>query len=245
MLELNKYLTSKYSKGNNQRMYNLLGLFLLVEKWASYNSLLLLFNNKHEQTTRRFLNKLVDLKFLYRNELKTDAHINKFVVYRLTRHALSLLSDDGIDCSLTPTRMSEIAVTTLMHSIDLQCLHAKCIHLGYKNWFKPDYAFKKKNNHYSDAIAELDGKKYSFEIERYLKSPGRYNKIFSGHAESVYNNTADVIYYVCPDLEMADKIRAYFESIPEVKCNGEIFKTNSSLFNRFKYVDYSFFGMPV
>ncbi len=190
----------------------------------------------------RFLDRLCDFGLLNKERIVTDGEVRGYVVYLATRHGLAYMSDIGIDHNINVINKSNISISTLIHSFDLQCLHAACISNDYHSWQKPDYLFRKKGTHYSDALAVNNGLNIAFELERFLKTPSRYDGLFSHYANEIFEGRVDKVYYVCPYMNISNKIKSYFNSIEMVVCGDNKFKTNDALFKRFLFVDYDYFG---
>lgn len=245
MADLMSYLESPRSQGNNMRMWTLLGEFIVVEKWACSKAFYYLFNNRHKTTTMRFLNKMVDFGVLSFDQLLNDSNVKPIGFYKLTHHGFGLLSQEGTIEDFTMIKKSNISIPTLIHSMDLQTLHAVCLNNGYREWQRPDYAFKEKGRHYSDAIAKKHNVVCAFELERYVKSAAKYNLLFSHYANEIFNGSLNRVFYVCPNIATANSIKKYFESVDVVKCGEQVFNTNKALLDKFSFVDYSFFGFSV
>ena len=111
---------------------------------------------------------------------------------------------------------SKMSITTLQHTIDIQCLRIRAEHYDIE-WHKPDVKPYEKRK-VPDGIATFpNGQIVAIEVERTLKTPKRYREIIADYLQLIRGNKYNRVHYICPTQDMAVRLEKLFrkvESIP-------------------------------
>lgn len=90
-----------------------------------------------------------------------------------------------------------------------------------------------------DAVAtDRAGNRVAIEIERFCKTPKRYQEIIAAHLEMIAGGKYALVHYVCP--HGVDRlIKKSFEKIEVVKSKGGVEKLNQAHRERFQFFDFN------
>lgn len=107
---------------------------------------------------------------------------------------------------------SKYSLVGLQHHLDLQrtrvSLHGTDLVHG---WNPGELLVVQKGQQRPDAVVDLsNGDRVAIEVERSLKSAKRYRAIASGHFGAFLSRSWDGVVYVCPDQNLANRVRVMF-----------------------------------
>lgn len=154
-------------------------------------------------------------------------------------------TDDGEYTHFDLNRVSEI---TLRHDLDVQRARIKAIHLGWIEWLGGRELRRKAVTERSTWLQVPDafgvsprGRKVALEIERRVKTPKRYEGIFSQYCQMLVDGTVQEVVYICPK-RICPRLERLFLKIETMSVDGKIRPIHDSFRKRFHFVTYEGWG---
>lgn len=189
---------------------------------------ILRFLHQEKFTTRQILQELLGLKtsgglwkilskMEKKNWVKQYKYTSIFTVWGITvlgvKEITSLSGDLSDQSAFMPSRVS---LSTLEHSLDIQRVHAMCDNLGLDFQVGRELGSRAEADKVPDAIIHLGGERIAVEVERTLKSTGRYDAIIYNYLKAIKAETYQHVLYVMPDTKRYQQIQRVIFNLGEI-----------------------------
>jgi hypothetical protein len=217
--------------------------FLRIETCSIPEIIQLLLQQKTVQGAYQILNRMVTQKLLIKHTVPIVSG-RGVLLYGITNFGLAYAFDFDETPTYRPTfQPSKISGVTLQHKLDIQMIHVECIQNGWSDWLDgSQLGFRGKDKKIPDAVAnDKSGRKIAFEIEREIKSKKRYRAIVLSHLLNRKCGKWGSIIYLCPNNDLALRLKRIFGNIGSVNFNGKIINITDEHLLHFKFYGYENF----
>ena len=219
---------------------NVILQFLYLETWTHIDTLVDLIDKLGRDEIHDVLKELADAQLVRCSEISfLGDSVNE--IWGISKHGITRVQEFfGYGESRPVFNKSFVNPTSLLHQMDIQRLRIAAERNGWKNWRKSRRgAIAKKGENHPDAIAvRPDGVKVAIEVERTIKSKGRYPDILAAHLHSRKLGYWDEIFYFCPDAKVKRRLERIFSEIQEVKYFGNSVKISDEHRAPFRFYAY-------
>ncbi len=165
-------------------------------------------------------------------------------IYGLTPHAAALMSDFVNNQLVNYFEPGRVSAWTLQHSLSIQRLRLYLESQGWTSW-KSDRQCKREGHHgqwlkVPDAIAtNPDGQTVAIEVERSYKSLKRYPDIIAGYLQMLKLQQVQAVNYYCVGQCTSTKMQQIFQSIKQIKINGQLVALESRHYQQFNFINFT------
>lgn len=174
------------------------------------------------------------------------AQTGKQTIWGITNAGAIFVSDDVDPPYFEP---SKVSITTISHNLMIQKARINAQKHGFENWVSSRELKRIAHNNrirwlqIPDAVAEKDGEKYAFEIEKTIKTARRYRAVMSNYVQMFLSSrndeqkkTVDRVIYLCiPTFDR--KLEKIFNSFETVSIGGKDIQLNDNAKARFQFKD--------
>jgi hypothetical protein len=217
--------------------------FLRVETCSTPSIVQTLLKQKTVQASYQILNRMVTQKLLSKYTLSVLSG-RGVLLFGITNLGLAYAFDLEETAVFRPTfQPSKISAVTLQHKFDIQMIHVNCIHAEWKNWRDgSQLGFRGRNQKIPDAVVTSpEGQSIALEIEREVKSVKRYKQIILSHLLNRRKGHWSSIFYLCPNNDLALRLKRVFENLGAVDFNGKKIILTSEHLQHFRFYGYDEF----
>ena len=165
------------------------------------------------------------------------------VIYGLTPHAAALASDFTNNVLINYFEPGRVSAWTLQHSLSIQKLRLQLESEGWTDW-KSDRQCRREGQQNQwlkvpDALAiSPDGLQVAIEVERSYKSLKRYPDIMSGYLQMLKLEQVQTVNYYCFGQCTSAKMQQIFQSIKQIKINGQQVALEQRHYQQFNFFDF-------
>jgi DNA-binding PadR family transcriptional regulator len=217
--------------------------FLRVETCSTPEVIQSLLKQGSVQASYQILNRMVALRFLTKTTIPVISG-RAVLLYGITNHGLAYAWDLHEIPTRRPTfQPSKISTFTLQHRLDIQKIHISAERYGWVDWRDgSQLGFRENQQKIPDAVAvSTANEMVAFEIEREIKSAKRYKQIFVSHLLGRKKGFWSSIFYLCPTIDMAKRLRRKFELLGSVDFNGKKIQLTNEHLQHFQFYGYEEF----
>lgn len=217
----------------SQKREAVLGFLASGETYSTLEILAELLQTS-ERNTRRLLQRLTAEKFL---KVENNAlPYSPLKLYGVTAHGIAMTltaHPSAREFYLGKTNPSFIA-----HHIEGQKIRLTAERAGWTNYLPGKLLYVENAGRLKklpDALATRpDGRRCSFEIERFIKSKKRMGEAMGGHLAQIVKKDYDLVYYFTPHLAMLERA---IQNVESVLVDGSKVQLTDSHRARFKLFD--------
>jgi len=168
--------------------------------------------------------------------LKREIHMvdsRKMNLYGITPHGLALM-----DCFDRPYfQLGRTNSSYIPHHLETQRARLAAEEAGWTDWTPGKLLHGQGLKKIPDAIATSPaGVRVAIEIERYVKTPKRYEEIISAHLQSISKKLWREVHYLTPD-GLAMRVAKAFENVKSVPVNGDRIQLEQAHRERFRFYE--------
>lgn len=169
--------------------------------------------------------------------LKTESHLidsRKSFIYGITPHGLALADQfDKPFFELGRTNSSYIK-----HHLQTQMARLSAEAAGWTGWVPGKVLHGKNYKKIPDAlVTRPDTRHVAIEIERFIKTPKRYEEVISAHLQSITKGYWHEVHYLMPS-QLNNALKKAFERVETVPVQGERLKLEQKHRDRFHFFNF-------
>lgn len=168
--------------------------------------------------------------------LKWESHMvgsRKMHLYGITPHGLALM--DRFDRPYFQLGRTNSAY--IPHHLETQRARLAAEEAGWTDWTPGKLLHSRGLKKIPDAIATSPaGARVGIEIERYVKTPLRYQEVISAHLQSISKKLWWEVHYLTPE-GLAMRVAKAFENVKSVPVNGDRIQLEQIHRDRFRFYE--------
>ena len=196
---------------------------LFEETWSHTELIEELFDDLDSGQTSRVLTQLEELKLVRQHELNTG-YSSSETVWGISKLGVTYVQENFDLVEPRPAfNKSSVNLVSIRHKLDLQRMRLKAEKAGWTHWQQIRSTPTQRYKVVPDAVAIHSNKsRIAIEVERTVKAADRYPGIVVEHLNARRLRQWDKIYYLCPNLKIANRIRDILTGVNEVEFAGRI-----------------------
>ena len=193
--------------------------WLLIETWSVFSVLQQLLRLSY--ATTHALMKGMEREGLTRSRalfVPAGNGVRRMILHGLTPHGAAVVQQADARKSVSAWEPSKVSPSHVMHQILTQEAHLRALKNGWTQW-RPtraltDLGLAKLPD--ADALSP-DGHRVAIEVERFLKTPKRYEAILGAYIFEMKNGHWDRVDYLCPDAGFAMRLASAFGRLERLR----------------------------
>lgn len=202
-----------------QSLSNLLSGKAPLQRGLENQHRILQFLQQEKFSTRQILQSLLGIKtrgglwkilskMEKKNWVKQYSFSSSFTLWGITIDGIKECAfTEGATHDFTAFQPSKISSSTIQHSLDIQAVHVACEQLGIE--FQPgrELGSRAEVDKIPDGLVHINGKLLAIEVERTLKSSGRYDAIIYNYLKAIKQQDYVRVVYVMPDAKKLQQVK--------------------------------------